>query len=108
MFLHILLILILSSTISPSEIQYENGNDANHRFNKLREDLMRFVKQLFDNSTDDLEARIEILENDVNSLELNFDVLQDEVIEIQTELVDVGSQLIGWYSKIRYIIRKDY
>ena len=68
-------------------------NDADH--SKLRDDLMKFVKQLFDNSTDDLEGRIEILENNVESLDLNFDVLQDEVIEIQTELVDVGNQLIG-------------
>ena len=99
MFLHILLLLILfSTTQSTSEPPSGNANETN--YSKLRDDLMKFARQLFDNSTDDLEARIEILENDVESLELNFDILQDEVIEIQTELVDVGNQLIGWCSKI--------
>ena len=99
MFLHILLVLILfSTTKSTSEPPTDNANEAN--YSKLKEDLMKFVRQLVNNSTDNLEARIEILENDVESLELNFDILQDEVIEIQTELVDVGNQLIGWYSKI--------
>ena len=83
-----------------SEPLYENSNDVD--YNILREDLMNFVKQLFDNSTDDLEARIEILENDVDCLELNFDVLLDEVIEIQAELVNVGNLVSGPYQTLLY------
>ena len=73
--------ILFSTTQSTSEPNSDNANEMN--YNKLRDDLMKFVKQLFDNSTDDLEARIEILENDVESLELNFDILQDEVIEFK-------------------------
>ena len=99
MILYILL-LTLSSTISMSEPRYEKSNDVD--YNILREDLMNFVKQLFDNSTDDLEVRIEILENDVESLELTFNVLLDEVIEIQAELVNVGNLVSSPYQTLLY------
>ena len=47
-----------------------------------------------DNSTGDLEARIEILENDVDHLEDNFDILQEEMWEVQDALILLESEVL--------------
>ena len=47
-----------------------------------------------DNSTDDLEARIEILENDVDHLEDNFDILQEELVEVQGAVILLESEVL--------------
>ena len=47
-----------------------------------------------DNSTDDLEARIEILENDVDHLEDNFDILQEELVEVQDAVILLESEVL--------------
>ena len=79
--------LFLSAVITAftSDNSQYNSETVYH-LNQLKRDLMEFTKELHDNSTGDLEARIEILENDVEGLELNFDIIQEEVIEIKCDL----------------------